>query len=260
MASSRRGLLARWGAAVTVVVPVERRQADGLAASAADYGCTVLTAASGLDTGTLAALLSRADLIIDALLGTGRRRPLEGPVTSALSAARQAEGACPRGRPSHRRGRGHRRSRPEDPSRRDDRGPGRAQTRYVLARRTPGLRAADVGRHRTAGRRGQRRPARRLRAGPGRAARQAARRPQGHVWPCRRHRRFAELHRSPRVSRARRGAGRRRTGDTGHARPHRREGGGDDARGDASPAARARPPGGRWNRRVADAPRGRAGR
>ena len=83
--------LARWGAGVTAFLPVERRQPDDLMASAQEYGCAVIGAVSDPDAGTLAECLSRADLVVDALLGTGRRRPLEGPIASALSAVRQAK-------------------------------------------------------------------------------------------------------------------------------------------------------------------------
>ena len=82
--------LARWGANVTAFVPVERREPDVLAATAEEFGCDVLTAHLDPDGSVFGERIGRADLIIDALLGTGGGRPLEGPIADALSRVRGA--------------------------------------------------------------------------------------------------------------------------------------------------------------------------
>ncbi len=80
--------LARWGASVTGFVPVDRREPDDLEVTAREYGCTVFAAGSDPDRTALVERVSGADLVIDALLGTGHGRPLKGPIASVLSTIR----------------------------------------------------------------------------------------------------------------------------------------------------------------------------
>ena len=78
-------ILRQRGAAVSVVCPIPRAD-DPLLAECEAAGCLVIP-----DVGAgLAAALSNTDIVIDALLGTGRSRKIDGPILEALNLAREA--------------------------------------------------------------------------------------------------------------------------------------------------------------------------
>ncbi len=77
--------LGRWGARVTAYVVATRPAQDPKMDLAASYGVDVLRAAEDPGLIRLALLLERSRLVIDAVLGAGRGRPLEGVVKDALS-------------------------------------------------------------------------------------------------------------------------------------------------------------------------------
>jgi NAD(P)H-hydrate epimerase len=79
--------LARWGAVVTAFVPVERREPDLPAVSARAFGCDVL----GSNDVLLPETLDTTDLIIDALLGTGRGRAIDGPIAATLGRVKRSK-------------------------------------------------------------------------------------------------------------------------------------------------------------------------
>jgi NAD(P)H-hydrate epimerase len=76
--------LRRWGADVTACLLTRRPEVDPKLESARDHGVVVLDLASGEGMAAYDRLLSRSHLVIDAILGTGRSRPLEGVVREAL--------------------------------------------------------------------------------------------------------------------------------------------------------------------------------
>ena len=76
--------LRRWGAEVTACLLTRRPQVDPKLNLARDYGVAVLDLAGGEGMDTCDRLLARSHLVIDAALGTGRSRPLEGVVREAL--------------------------------------------------------------------------------------------------------------------------------------------------------------------------------
>ena len=76
--------LRRWGAEVTCYVVAGRPGDDPKMDRALDYGVTVVEAAGAAENGELERLSARSELVIDAVLGTGRARPLEGPVKTAM--------------------------------------------------------------------------------------------------------------------------------------------------------------------------------
>ena len=73
--------LRRWGAEVTCFVVAGRPDTDPKMALALEYDVRVIDAIS---TEAFERMLLRSDLVIDALLGTGRTRPLEGPIREAM--------------------------------------------------------------------------------------------------------------------------------------------------------------------------------
>ena len=77
--------LARWGAQVSAYVVDHRPDPDPKMVWARAYGVAVT--ASGEDHGRemLDRQLARCDLVIDAVLGTGRARPLAGPLLDTMS-------------------------------------------------------------------------------------------------------------------------------------------------------------------------------
>jgi len=82
--------LRRWGAEVTCFLVTGRPETDPKLDLAMEYGVRVI---DGATTGTVERMLTRSDLVIDALLGTGQSRALEGNVLEAmfcLAAARTA--------------------------------------------------------------------------------------------------------------------------------------------------------------------------
>ena len=76
--------LRRWGAEVAACLLTRRPQVDPKLNLARDYGVAVLDLAGGEGMDTCDRLLARSHLVIDAVLGTGRSRPLEGVVREAL--------------------------------------------------------------------------------------------------------------------------------------------------------------------------------
>ena len=77
--------LARWGAGVTAYVVRGRPDPDPKMELALGYGLTVTDAANDPDLAALDRLLSRSDLVVDAILGTGRSRPLTGIVGDVIA-------------------------------------------------------------------------------------------------------------------------------------------------------------------------------
>ena len=77
--------LSRWGAAVTAYVVRGRPEIDPKMAPALAYGVAVADASHDPDLAKLDESLSRADLVIDAILGTGRSRPLTGIVRDVVN-------------------------------------------------------------------------------------------------------------------------------------------------------------------------------
>lgn len=69
--------LRRWGAEVVCCLLTPRPERDPKLDSALEYGVETI---SGPDIETLRRLVRRSRLVIDAVLGTGRSRPLSGPV------------------------------------------------------------------------------------------------------------------------------------------------------------------------------------
>ena len=76
--------LRRWGAEVTAYLVLKRQQRDPKLQLALERGVDVITASDDPNFGALDAQLGRSRLVIDAVLGTGRARPLEGLVKEAL--------------------------------------------------------------------------------------------------------------------------------------------------------------------------------
>ena len=73
--------LRRWGAEVTACLLTQRPDVDPKLDSAREYGVDLVYEP---DAESLRALLRRSRLVIDAVLGTGRSRPLSGPVRDAM--------------------------------------------------------------------------------------------------------------------------------------------------------------------------------
>ena len=73
--------LGRWGAEVTVCLLTKRPDFDPSLEAARQYGVAVVDVSTGV--GDLAPVLLRSKVVIDAVLGTGRARPLEGIVQEA---------------------------------------------------------------------------------------------------------------------------------------------------------------------------------
>ena len=84
--------LRRWGGEVTCYLVTPRPEADPKMLLALEYG--VQLARADEDDANLAKLdwlLSRSRLVIDAVLGTGRARPLQGPMKAAMLRLEQAK-------------------------------------------------------------------------------------------------------------------------------------------------------------------------
>ena len=78
-------ILRQRGASVSVACPIPRAD-DPLLAECEAAGCLIIP-----DVGSsIAAALSGADVVIDALLGTGRSRKIDGPILEALHLAQEA--------------------------------------------------------------------------------------------------------------------------------------------------------------------------
>ena len=76
--------LRRWGAEVTAFVVTGRPQPDPKMALAQTYGVAVTSNSGETGMRELDRLLGRCRLVIDAVLGTGRSRPLEGAVKEVM--------------------------------------------------------------------------------------------------------------------------------------------------------------------------------
>ena len=73
--------LRRWGAEVACCLFTSRPEHDPKLDLAREYGVQILASPDG---NTLQRLLRRSRMVIDAILGTGRSRPLSGPVRDAM--------------------------------------------------------------------------------------------------------------------------------------------------------------------------------
>ncbi len=78
-------LLRQRGASVSIVCPIPRAD-DPLLEDCAAAGCSITQG----DLADLGETLSKAELVVDALLGTGRSRTIEGPMLETLTAVREA--------------------------------------------------------------------------------------------------------------------------------------------------------------------------
>ncbi len=76
--------LRSWGADVTACLLTRRPEVDPKLESARDHGVVVLDLASSEGMAAYDRILARGHVVIDAILGTGRSRPLEGVVREAL--------------------------------------------------------------------------------------------------------------------------------------------------------------------------------
>ena len=76
--------LSRWGAEVTAVLLTRRPDADPKLDLARGYGVSILDLSEDSGFDTFDHLVARSQLVIDAILGTGRSRPLQGVVREAL--------------------------------------------------------------------------------------------------------------------------------------------------------------------------------
>ena len=85
--------LRRWGAEVTAFVVTGRPDPDPKMALAQTYGVAILRSSGDSGMLELDRLLGRCRLVIDAVLGTGRSRPIEGAVKNVMMrlAARRRE-------------------------------------------------------------------------------------------------------------------------------------------------------------------------
>ena len=75
-----------WGARVDVYICRDRRAPDPKLDVVREQGITVTSASDDQDLSNLQNLLSRAHVIMDSILGTGRSRPIEGVVKDILQA------------------------------------------------------------------------------------------------------------------------------------------------------------------------------
>ena len=76
--------LRRWGGEITAYLVAGRPQADPKMDLALGYGVAVEKAADDVRLASLDRLFARSRLVIDAVLGTGRARPLQGPVKKVM--------------------------------------------------------------------------------------------------------------------------------------------------------------------------------
>ena len=76
--------LQRWGALVTAYLVSQRQQEHPKLRPTLERGVASISASGDEDLKSLEAELGRADLVIDAVLGTGRARPLEGVARDAM--------------------------------------------------------------------------------------------------------------------------------------------------------------------------------
>ena len=81
-------ILRQRGASVSVACPIPRADNDPLLEECAAAGCSITQG----DLADSVATLAKAELVVDALLGTGRSRAVEGPILNALDAVRGTSG------------------------------------------------------------------------------------------------------------------------------------------------------------------------
>ena len=77
--------LSRWGANATAYLVSNRPNPDPKMEPALDYGVTVTGVDQDPELAGLDQLMGRCHLVIDAILGTGKSRPLSGPVKAVMS-------------------------------------------------------------------------------------------------------------------------------------------------------------------------------
>ena len=87
--------LAEWGHPVTAYLPIERTDIRASRATLNSSGVTRHTADDDPDLSILAEQLQGARLVVDALLGTGRSRPIEGALAAVLDRLAQAQSDRP---------------------------------------------------------------------------------------------------------------------------------------------------------------------
>ncbi len=88
--------LQRWGADVTAYLCRERATPDPKLDAAIDVGVSVISAPNDPGLFRLKASLSYSHLVIDAILGTGRTRPIEGAFKGILTTLHEARSNNPR--------------------------------------------------------------------------------------------------------------------------------------------------------------------
>lgn len=82
--------LQRWGADVTAYLCRERASPDPKLDAAIDVGVSIISAPNDPGLSRLKASLSYSHLVIDAILGTGRARPIEGAFKDILTTLHEA--------------------------------------------------------------------------------------------------------------------------------------------------------------------------
>ncbi len=85
--------LRRWGAEVVCCLVTGRPEIDPKLYSAIEHGVEIVQSPDG---NALRQLLGRSQLVVDAVLGTGRSRPLGGPVLEAMQTLQQVRLSSPR--------------------------------------------------------------------------------------------------------------------------------------------------------------------
>ncbi len=84
-------LLRQRGADVVVATPLPRLESDDLLPECVAAGCRLIAGATSSALEELAGVLSSADIVVDALLGTGRSRRIEGPAHDVLAVVGRAK-------------------------------------------------------------------------------------------------------------------------------------------------------------------------
>ena len=84
-----------WGASVLVYVCRDRREADPQLASTAELDLTILHRSRDQGCHALRAVLERAHLVVDAVFGAGRIRPISGEIGEVFQALAEVRAARP---------------------------------------------------------------------------------------------------------------------------------------------------------------------
>jgi len=87
--------LAWWGARVSAYICTSRPDEDPKRVLAAEAGVQIASAQGDGDLAHLSAVAREADVIVDGVLGTGRVRPIERPLSGILGAVREATASSP---------------------------------------------------------------------------------------------------------------------------------------------------------------------